>query len=68
MYKIKIFRDGIRITAAVMEKIWLEHMQSHKIVDYGTRRFWTKRRARKWSERQIIKILFEKHELELIDG
>lgn len=68
MYVAKFTRIGIRWEVVLFEKRWSETMLSHEIEMINKKGFFFHSRGYRWVNREIAKILFRQHKLEIIDG
>lgn len=68
MYVAKFVRRGIIIRATLFQKVWVDEMNSHQIEEITHKNFIFRFSAIHWLDREITRILFEQHQLEIIDG
>lgn len=67
-YVIKFSSRRLKTSAHIYKKYWLEEMLSNRIELIANKDFIFKFRAKKWAEKQILKILIDKKEMEIFDG
>lgn len=68
MYVAKIKKGPIRWDAVLFEKRWSDIMFTNEAIEIGSKRLLLHSSAKRWVRNEIIKDMFRKHELEIIDG
>jgi hypothetical protein len=68
MYVAKFTRSGLLWEVTLFEKRWSETMLSHEIEMVNKRRFIFHSSGYRWVNKEVAKILFRQHKLEIIDG
>jgi hypothetical protein len=68
MYVAKFTRGRIRWEITLFEKRWSETMLSHEIQIVNKKSFFFHFSGYRWVNKEIAKILFRQHKLEIIDG
>lgn len=67
MYVEKLVKNGLILHASVFEKHWSEEMLSNRIELIAEKKFLLHRSAYKWMNAEIVRHLFTKKKLEIID-
>ena len=67
-YVIKISGGKLGTSAHIYKKYWSEELLSNTFTEITTKDFVFKFRARRWAEKEMLKILIDKKEMEIIDG
>jgi hypothetical protein len=67
-YVIKISGGKLGTSAHIYKKYWSEELLSNTLTEITTKDFVFKFRARRWAEKEMLKILIDKKEMEIIDG
>lgn len=67
-YVIKISGGKLGTSAHIYKKYWSEELLSNTLTEITTKDFVFKFRARRWAEKEMLKILIGKKEMEIIDG
>jgi len=68
MYVAKITRAGIRCKTTLFEKNWSEEMSSYEIKEIKSKYFFMHSSGYRWINREMARIMFEQHRLEIVDG
>lgn len=68
MYVAKIKRGTIRWNVVLFEKRWSDIMFTNEAIEIGSKKLLFHSSAKRWVRNEIIRDIFRKHELEIIDG
>lgn len=68
MYIAKTSRHGIYWSAFLLEKTWDSEMESHSIEIISYKKHLFRWAANRWLNKELSRVLFSRHELEIIDG
>jgi hypothetical protein len=68
MHVAKFTRSGIRWEVTLFEKRWSDTMLSNEIEMVNKKTFLFHSSGYRWVNKEIAKILFRQHKLEIIDG
>ena len=68
MHVAKFTKKGIRWEVVLFEKRWSEIMLSNEIEIINKKGFFFHSSGYRWVNKEIAKILFRQHKLEIIDG
>jgi hypothetical protein len=67
-YVIKISGGKLGTSAHIYKKYWSEELLSNTLTEITNKDFVFKFKARRWAEKEMLKILIDKKEMEIIDG
>ena len=68
MYVAKFDRDKILWRVTLFEKRWSELMLSNEISQIKSKNFFLHSSGYRWLNKEMARIMFEQHKLEIIDG
>lgn len=68
MYVAKFYRRGLRLNVTMFEKKWSEQMLTHEVTMISNKSFFFSSSGYRWINKEIARIMFEQHKLEIIDG
>lgn len=67
-YVVKIAGGKLGTSAHIYKKYWSEELMSNTLTQIKNKDFLFKFRAKRWAEKEIIKLLIDKKEMEIVDG
>lgn len=67
-YVVKISGGKLGTSAHIYKKYWSEELMSNIVTQINNKDFLFKFRAKRWAEKEIIKLLIDKKEMEIVDG
>lgn len=68
MYVAKFSRKGVRWQVTLFEKFWSEEMLSNQIEPIKNKSFFLCSSGHRWINKEIARMLFEQHKLEIVNG
>ena len=68
MYVAKFFKKNIFWNVNLFEKQWSETMLNHEVKILNQKKFLFHFNGYRWVNKEICKLLFKQHKLEIIDG
>jgi hypothetical protein len=68
MYVARFKRKGMRWKVSLFEKRWSDSMYSNEISELKNKSFFFRTSAQRWINKEMRRIMFEQHKLEIIDG
>lgn len=68
MYIARFDRNKVLWKVTILEKNWSDDILSNEIKKIKSKNFVFRTHAYKWISKEICRQLFERHELEVIDG
>ena len=68
MYIAKFNRDDFLWRVTIFEKRWSESMLSNELIEVNSKLFFFHFSGYRWINREISRILFDQHKLEIING
>jgi hypothetical protein len=68
MYVARFSRNGLRCRVVILEKHWSKEMLTNEATIINEKRFFLHSSGYRWMNKEIARILFEQHKLEIIDG
>jgi hypothetical protein len=68
MYIAKTSKHGVYWNAELLEKTWDSEIESHRIKIISSNKHFFRWAANRWLNKELSRILFSRHELEIIDG
>jgi protein associated with RNAse G/E len=68
MYLAKFDKRGLLWEITIFEKRWSDTMLSNELIKINTRLFIFHYSGYRWINREMSRLLFDKHKLEIING
>jgi hypothetical protein len=68
MYVAKFSRKGILWKVTLLEKVWSDTMQTHEVIEIGTKKALFHGAAGRWIRCRIAQEMVKRHELEILNG
>jgi hypothetical protein len=68
MFVAKFDKEGILWRVTIFEKNWCEEVFSNEVKQVQSKKFLFHSSGYRWINKEICKRLFDKHELEIING
>lgn len=68
MYVAKFTRKKLRWNVTIFEKNWSDQMLTHEVTILNNKSFFLSSSGYRWINKEIARIMFEQHKLEIIDG
>lgn len=68
MFIVKTMRKGLMVEVAVMEKRWSESMLSNVVETISSSRFFLRSNARRWANKEMLKVIDQRYGMEYING
>lgn len=68
MFIVKTMRKGLMVEVTVIEKRWSESMLSNVVETISSSRFFLRSSARRWANKEMLKVIDQRYGMEYING
>jgi hypothetical protein len=68
MYVARFKKESIKHKVYIIEKTWSEEIMSNNVQIIDSKTFFFKFRAKRWSEKRIVKMMMDLGKLEILNG